>query len=88
MEKVIIQLWEISNSDNTILSDGCSIHINDIHRTEFVKITSSREERPVGSPSDVLINKNIFEILKKDFTIRLSEAEMNNLIGLKDLKPI
>jgi hypothetical protein len=86
MKKAIIQLWEISNGEENILSDGCSIHIDEFNRKEFIK-EKNIIERVVGIPSEIFISTNIYEILLKEKNIRLSEIETNNLIGLKEIKP-
>lgn len=86
MKKVIIQLWEISNDVN-ILSDGCSIHIDENNRNQFIKEKNGKIERIVGLPSEIVITDNIYEILLKEKSIRLSEIETNNLLGLKEIKP-
>ena len=37
MNKVILQLWEESNVNEGILSDGCSLHLNLSERDIYVK---------------------------------------------------
>ena len=88
METVLIQLWEISNTDNSIISDGCSLHIDYQNRDSYIKLNNNSLERPVGLPSDVNINDVLYKILKSEKYIRLSETEMNNLLGLKDIETV
>jgi len=83
MNSVLIQLWE--NFDNDLhQSDGCSLHIDMNERNNFLNMKEI-EEHPVGLPSEVYIPDSIYDILEKEKSIRLSEIEMNNLIGLKDI---
>ncbi len=83
MNSVLIQLWE--NFDNDLhQSDGCSLHIDMNERNDFLNMKQI-EEHPVGLPSEVSIPDSIYDILEKEKSIRLSEIEMNNLIGLKDI---
>ena len=45
MNKVILQLWEESNQNDGVFSNGCSIHINEDERIKFVsKRTESYSE--------------------------------------------
>jgi hypothetical protein len=39
----------------------------------------------VGEPIEVLVNDNVFELIKIEKTIRLLQNEFNNLIQLKDI---
>ena len=96
METVIIQLWEESHKNGTISSDGCSLHTDIKNKDNYVNsFYKEREynipdtyERIVGSPTSVLITDAISNILKEEKNIRLSEIELNNLVGLKERLPI
>jgi hypothetical protein len=96
MKIATIQLWEVSNSDNSIISDGCSLHIDKTFRDEFVKdIYSSRintetpesYERISGIETFIKVPENIWNIIDKEKNIRLSEVEFNNLMSLKQIIP-
>ena len=82
MNEVLIQLWENFDNDSH-QSDGCSLHIDMNERDIFLSL--QEEDHPVGLPSEVSIPDSIYDILKKEKSIRLSEIEMNNLMGLKDI---
>ncbi len=88
MNKVLIQLWEVSYPDNKIESDGGSLHVDLESRNTFIDQNSEPTERFVGIPTEVEVNENIFNSLMERKTIRLSEIELNNLIGLKDIIPV
>lgn len=88
MKKILIQLWEISYPDNTIDSDGCSLHIDMESRNSYTTLKSTKEERFVGIPTLVEVNQSIYETVQKNKSIRLSEIELNNLVGLKDIKTL
>lgn len=84
MNLALIQLWESFESENH-QSDGCSLHIDTINRNSFIE-SGDETENPVGLPSEVSVSDAIFSILENEKNIRLSEIEMNNLIGLSDIK--
>jgi hypothetical protein len=88
MKTVLVQLWEISNPDNSIIPDGCSLHIDMKTRNNFIKSQIDEIERPVGITSEVLVSDTILEIVEKRLSVRLSEIETNNLIGLKEIVPL
>lgn len=85
---ILIQLWEIPNTDDTILSDGCSIHIDIESRDKFVTKNTKSDEKICGLPTEVEISDSLLSILLKNKDIRLSEIETNNLIGLKEITPL
>lgn len=83
MNIALIQLWE--NFDNgEHQSDGCSIHL-DLNENETYLKNVHENELPVGLPTEISITDSIYSILEREKNIRLSEIEMNNLIGLKDI---
>jgi hypothetical protein len=94
MNKVILQLWEESDSKIGQTSDGCSLHIdmsyckyyiNSVYggRTDNIPDTY---DRILGEPIEVNVNDVLFAILIKDKTIRLHQHEMNNLINLNEIE--
>jgi len=88
MNTILLQLWEISNTDNSILPDGCSLHTTMTNRNSFIKSVNESNERIVGLPSEVEVSDAIFDIIIKKNNIRLSEIEFNNLVGLKEILPL
>jgi hypothetical protein len=86
MENGLIQLWELQ--DGKFLSDGCSLHLTESDRDLFIKKVDNKFEKPIGKTSEILVCDKIFEILELRRSIRLSENEMNNLIGMGDIKII
>lgn len=83
MNLALIQLWE-NFEDNSHQSDGCSLHIDLTHRDNFIN-NETDTELPVGLPSEVHLSDSLWNILQNQGSIRLSEIEMNNLIGLTDI---
>lgn len=84
MERVLIQLWELQEDE--FLSDGCSLHLTESDRDKFIKNIDNKFEVPIGKTTEVLVGEKIFEILELRRNIRLSENEMNNLIGMGDIE--
>ena len=93
MNKCIFQLWEESSREGLILQDGCSIHLNEYERNIFIRsVYSSRNpevpntyERIVGSEIEAFVSDILFEKLKSNRNIRISETEKNNLISLEEI---
>lgn len=87
MKVAVLQLWEIIFSDNSIQSDGCSLHLCEDSRNEFIKDYSGIVgERPVGLSQKVEIVDSIYKSLTENLNIRLTEVEFNNLMGLKNIE--
>ena len=94
MKEIVLQIWEQSEVGG-IGPDGCSLHSNlDEHKKYLDSIYSLRSddyvpdfyESVVGEPTIVSVNDNIFFIIENRGTVRLQQHEMNNLIGLKEIK--
>ena len=87
MKEVYIQLWEIWLIDNSIQSDGCSLHISLSSRNNFLQnLERNITERPVGKQEIVYVDNSIYQILKRKSDIRLSEVEFNNSLSLKRIE--
>lgn len=96
MNKVYLQIWEESISNEGTRPDGCSLHIDLESNQKYLKsIYEFREnlkipndyDSAVGEPVEVLVNDNVYNLIKIDKTIRLLQNEFNNLIQLKDIIP-
>jgi uncharacterized protein YutD len=93
MNKCIFQLWEESQRDGIILSDGCSIHLSETDRDTYIKnIYSQRDsevpdsyDRVVGLGVETFVSDILFEKLQKEKVIRLNEIEKNNLISMEEI---
>lgn len=92
--KVILNFWEQSNGDNDISPDGCSLHLTEDIRKEYIKeIYSDRNddvpesyERTIGNFGyNAYITDEIYKELKEKKTIRLSQVELKNLMILEEV---
>jgi hypothetical protein len=93
MNRCIFQLWEESQRDGTVLSDGCSVHLSETDRDSYVNsIYSQRDSqvpdsynRFVGLGVETFISDILYEKLQEEKTIRLNEIEKNNLISMEEI---
>lgn len=94
MKKVILQLWEESERDGLIQPDGCSLHFDEKALSQFTsEFYSSRTEgdvpefyeRVIGSPIEVDVTENIYNIISEVKSVRIQQYELNNLLGLKEI---
>jgi len=93
MKKVYLQYWEESERGWGIRPDGCSLHLTEEDRNKYItSIYEQRKndkevpyeyDRPVGESIEVMINDNLFELIKKSY--RLLSFELNNLIKLEEI---
>lgn len=84
MENILIQLWE-SSIDDILASNGCSLHLELCDRDTYIKNNKKITETSIGQPTEVKISKKLSDILEVKKSIKISESEMNNLLGLKDI---
>jgi hypothetical protein len=94
MNKVILQLWEESNTKEGFLSDGCSLHISLEERNKYISsIYSERDgnnipnqyDRTVGEDVEVFVDDKIYSMISSDKTIKLNEAAFQNLIKFEEI---
>lgn len=89
----LLQLWEHSSKSNGSIPDGCTLHINDENRQNFIenvfkkrgRKTPNRYERPIGTYIDVEITDDIYKILLEKGSVKIKQFEFRNLIDLNDI---
>jgi len=94
MNKIILQLWEESNQEDGLFSNGCSIHLNEKERLKFISnIYSNRESSDipnkydsiVGGGIEVFLTDGIYNLLSTSKSVKISEVEFQNLIKFEDI---
>jgi hypothetical protein len=95
MNKVILQIWEESERGWGTRPDGCSMHIDQKERDRYIQaIYDGRKsdttipneyERIVGAGVDAFIEDSLFLLVQKDRSIRLTQYQMNNLMGMEEI---
>ncbi len=94
MEEVCMQYWEESERNWGIRPDGCSLHfngkickeyINEIYKDRDKENVPDVYDKTVGEIILVKVKKELYELVVKDDTVRLSQNEMNNLVKLGEL---
>lgn len=94
MNKIILQLWEESNTKDGFLSDGCSLHIDYIERNNYIsKIYEGRDssnipseyDRIVGDEVIAFIPDKIYDLVQKEGTLKLSEPAFQNLLKFEEI---
>ncbi len=93
MNKCLIQFWEESELDTDIKSDGCSLHLDNIERTKFIREIYNNRTQDVPSSYDRISGKEIFCFISDTLfdkllefgSLILSEIEKNNLIKLEEI---
>lgn len=95
MNKVILQIWEESERGWGTRPDGCSMHIDLKERENYIQsIYDNRKsdtsipneyERIVGEGVEAFIEDVLFELVQKDKSLRLTQYQMNNLMGMEEI---
>lgn len=94
MNRVIFQFWENSILNLDVMSDGCSLHIDNSERNRWVEnIYSERTindipdeyDRIVGEPLICFVDDDLFQKIQNFKTIRISENQLNNLIDMNEI---
>lgn len=93
MNKCILQIFEESERGWGVRPDGCSIHLDEKSRVDYIdgiyknrsSVVPDEYDRPVGNPIECFISDNLFEKVSQIGTIRLYEMEKNNLIKMGEI---
>ena len=94
MNKVILQLWEESNTKEGFLSDGCSLHLNVKERDIYVSsIYNSRDnsvvpneyDRIVGAWVEVFVEDKLFNMIFEEISIKINESAFQNLLKFEEI---
>ena len=94
MNKVILQLWEESNTKEGFLSDGCSLHLNVEERNKYISsIYSERDgnnipnqyDRIVGEYVEVFVDDKIYYMIVSEKNVKLNEAAFQNLLKFEEI---
>jgi hypothetical protein len=94
MNKVILQLWEESNTKEGFLSDGCSLHLSVKERDIYVSsIYNSRDnsiipneyDRIIGEWVEVFVEDKIFNMIIEEKSIKINESAFQNLLKFEEI---
>jgi hypothetical protein len=94
MNKVILQLWEESNTKEGFLSDGCSLHLNVEERNIYVSsiydgrdnsIIPDEYDRTVGKYLEVFVEDKLFNMISEEKSVKINESAFQNLIKFEEI---
>ena len=95
MNKIILQIWEESERGWGTRPDGCSMHADSKERENYIQIVyESRKsdtsipheyDRIVGEGVEAFIEDALFELVQKEKSVRLTQYQMNNLMGMEEI---
>lgn len=94
MNKVVLQLWEESNTKEGFLSDGCSLHISLKERDKYVtSIYKGRDnssipneyDRIVGDWVEVFVEDKIFNMIIEKKSVKINESAFQNLLKFEEI---
>lgn len=95
MNRCILQLWEESERGWGVRPDGCTIHLNEECRNNYINgVYKNRQidtkvpdeyDRPIGNAIECFVSDNMYEKVDQVGSIRLFEYEKNNLIKMEEI---
>ena len=94
MNKVILQLWEESNTKEGYLSDGCSLHsslrerdlyLSSVYKNRDEKSVPEQYDRIVGEYVEVFVDDELFDSISSNKTIKINEPSFQNLIKFEKI---
>ena len=95
MNRVVLQIWEESERGWGTRPDGCSMHIDSKERERYIQAIYERRksdasipneyDRIVGEGIEAYIEDALFDLVQKGGSIRLTQYQMNNLMGMEEI---
>jgi hypothetical protein len=94
MNKVFLQLWEESNTEEGFLSDGCSLHINlkerdifvtSIYKGRDISLVPNQYDRIVGECIEVFVEDKLYNMILNDKSVKLLENSFQNLLKFEEI---
>jgi hypothetical protein len=94
MNKVILQLWEESNSKDQFLSNGCSLHLNvkerdiyisSIYNTRDNSTIPNKYDRIIGEYLEVFVEDKIFNMILEKNSVKINESSFQNLLKFEEI---
>lgn len=93
MNRVFLQVWELSDRKDGVCRDGCSLHVGDAQLKDYVQsVYSSRgtdvpEEyaRALGNYLEAFVDDALYDIVVKDGSLKIPETSLTNLLNLGEL---
>lgn len=93
MKRAYLQVWCHSERDREIMRDGCSIHVSQSVRDEYVHSVYSKRSSDVPSEYDyvcdstheVYLDDGLSSVLLEKGTIRIDEPSFSNLLRMDEI---
>jgi len=94
VNKVILQLWEESNTSQGFLSDGCSLHLDvkerdsyvtDIYKDRIESNIPSEYDRTVGNWIEAFVDDKLFNMIESEKSIKINESSFQNLLKFEEI---
>jgi hypothetical protein len=94
MNKVVLQLWEESNTKEGFLSDGCSLHFNVDERDIYLSVVYNNRDnsiipneydRIVGDWIEVFVEDKLFNMIEREKSVKIDEASFQNLLKFEEI---
>jgi len=94
MNKVVLQLWEESNTKEGFLSDGCSLHLNVDERDIYLSVVYNNRDnsiipneydRIVGDWIEVFVEDKLFNMIEREKSVKIDEASFQNLLKFEEI---
>ena len=94
MNKVILQLWEESNTKEGFLSDGCSLHINlkerdifvtSVYKGRDISLIPNQYDRIVGDWIEAFVEDKLYNMILNDKSVKLPENSFQNLLKFEEI---
>ena len=94
MNRVLLQIWEMSDRASGAYRDGCSLHIGEPELKDYLdKVYGERDEsqvpdeydRVLSSPLEAYVDDELYSRLSQKGSVRISEPSLRNLLSLGDI---
>lgn len=94
MKKLILQVWEDSESNDVVRQGECSIHLTEKDRLDYIESIYKKRDpelvpdtysRLSGDFIEVYASDVIYNFTKKEKNVVLMPYEINNLLNMEEV---
>lgn len=93
MNRILLQIWEVSDRNSEPCRDGCSLHLDEARHNEFVSASYSGRDFPapaeynriVGTYLEAYVEDNLYSVVVERGSVRIPETSLTNLMNLGEI---
>lgn len=93
MNRIFLQIWELSDRNSGTSRDGCSLHLDEADHNAFVTTEYEGRTLPppdeyarvIGSQIEAYVDDGLYSVVVERGSVRIPETSLTNLMNLGEI---